>query len=67
MAIREIQLEGALRVNPLLRVWAECLIAAYVEPRLDRPAIMNELIAQSDGPAQREAQTPAAAALGKTR
>jgi hypothetical protein len=35
-----------------------------VAPESDRPAIIHELIALFDGPAQREAQTLAAEALG---
>jgi hypothetical protein len=62
---REGQLEAALRANSALRVQAERLIAAYVAPESDRAAILNELIALFDGPAQREAQTLAAQALGE--
>jgi hypothetical protein len=56
MTTREIRLEAALRVNVALRVRAERLIAAYVSPESDGAAIINELIALFDGPAQREAQ-----------
>jgi hypothetical protein len=38
-----------------LRLRAERLIAAYIEPNSDRPAIINELTL-FDGPQQREAQ-----------
>jgi hypothetical protein len=50
--------------NAALRIQAERLIAAYVAPESDRPAIMNELIALLDGPAQREAERLTAEALG---
>jgi hypothetical protein len=62
---REGQLEAALRANSALRAQAERLIAAYIGPESDRAAILNELIALFDGPAQREAQTLAAQALGE--
>jgi hypothetical protein len=65
MTHRETQLEAALRANAQLRVQAERLIAAYVAPESDRPAIINELIALFDGPAQREADRLAAEALGE--
>jgi hypothetical protein len=65
MTTREIQLEAALRVNVALRVQAERLIAAYVAPESNRPAIINELITLFDGPAQREAHRLAAMALGE--
>jgi hypothetical protein len=62
---RETQLNAALAANVALRVQAERLIAAYVAPECDRPAIINELIALFDGPEQREAQRLAAEALGE--
>jgi hypothetical protein len=62
---REAQLEAALRANAALRVQAEGLIAAYVAPESNRHTIINELIALFDGPAQREAQSLAAQALGE--
>jgi hypothetical protein len=65
MTDRVEQLESALRANAALRVEAERLIAAYVTPESDRPAVMNELIALFDGPAQREAERLAAVALGE--
>jgi hypothetical protein len=61
---RESQLEAALRASAALRLQAERLIAAYVAPESDRPAIINELIVLFDGPEQREAQRLAAEALG---
>jgi hypothetical protein len=61
---REAQLEAALVANAALRIEAEGLIAAYIAPESDRPAIINALIALFDGPAQREARTLAAEALG---
>lgn len=64
MVDRTAKLEAALRVNAVLRVQAERLIAAYVAPESDRGAIINELIALFDGPAQREADRLAAEALG---
>ena len=64
MTRRESQLEAALRASAALRVQAEQLIAAYVAPESDRPAIINELIALFDGPEQREAERLAAEALG---
>jgi hypothetical protein len=64
MTRRESQLEAALRASAALRVQAERLIAAYVAPESDRPAIINELIALFDGPEQREAERLAAEALG---
>jgi hypothetical protein len=60
---RVSQLEAALRANSALRVEAERLLAAYVAPESDRAAIIHELIALFDGPAQREALALAAAAL----
>jgi hypothetical protein len=62
---RTAKLEAALRVNAALRVQAERLIAAYVAPESNRGAIINELIALFDGPAQREADRLAAEALGE--
>ena len=62
---RETQLKAALPANAAIRVQAERLIAAYVAPESDRPAIINELIALFDGPAQREAERLAAEALGE--
>jgi hypothetical protein len=53
------------RLEPALRVEAERLIAAYVAPESDRGAIINELIALFDGPAQRKAERLAAEALGE--
>jgi hypothetical protein len=61
---RTAKLEAALRVNAALRVQAERLIAAFIAPESDRGAIINELIALFDGPAQREAERLAAEALG---
>jgi hypothetical protein len=65
MTAHETQLEAALRVNAGLRVQAERLIAAYVAPESDRAAIINELIALFDRPAQREAQRLSVDALGR--
>jgi hypothetical protein len=62
---RTAKLEAALRVNAALRVQAERLIAAYVAPESNRGAIINELIALFDGPAQREADRLATEALGE--
>jgi hypothetical protein len=62
---RTAELEAALRANAAIRVQAERLIAAYVAPESDRGAIINELIALFDGPAQREADRLAAEALGE--
>jgi hypothetical protein len=64
MPARESQLEAALRANAALRIHAERLIAAYVAPESDRPAIINELIVLFDGPEQREVERLAAEALG---
>ena len=64
MVDRTAKLEAALRVNSVLRVEAEHLLAAYIAPELDRGAIINDLIALFDGPAQREAERLAAEALG---
>jgi hypothetical protein len=52
-------------VTAALRVQAERLIAAYVAPESDRGAIINELIALFDGPAQCEAERLATEALGE--
>jgi hypothetical protein len=60
---RETKLTAALEANVALRVEAERLIAAYVAPESDRPAIINELTTLFDGPRQREAQRLAAEAL----
>jgi hypothetical protein len=62
---RETKLTAALIANAKLREQAERLIAAYVAPKSDRPAIINELIALFDGPGQREAQMLEAKALGE--
>ena len=64
MTDRTARLEAAVRVNAALRVEAERLIAAYITPESDRGAIINELIALFDGPAQREAERLAAEVLG---
>jgi hypothetical protein len=56
---------AALAANVALRIQAERLIAAYVEPNSDRPTVINELITLFDGPAQREAQRLARVALGE--
>jgi hypothetical protein len=64
MTDRTARLEAALRVNAALRVEAERLIAAHITPESDRGAIINELIALFDGPAQREAERLAEEALG---
>jgi hypothetical protein len=62
---RETQLRTALAANVALRVQAERLIAAYIEPNSVRPAVINELITLLDGPQQREAQKLAAEVLGE--
>ena len=64
MTPRETRVEAALDAHVKLREQAERLIAAYVAPESDRPAIINELIVLFDGPAQRKAQSLAAEALG---
>jgi hypothetical protein len=64
MIDRTAKLEAALRVNSALRVEAKHLLAAYIAPESDRGAIINDLIALFDGPAQREAERLAAEALG---
>jgi hypothetical protein len=64
MSTKENQLEAALRANAAVRVQAERMIAAYIAPESDRTAIINELIALFDGPAQRQAHRLAAEALG---
>ena len=65
MPARKSQLEAALHASAALRIHAERLIAAYVGPESDRPAIINELIVLFDGPEQREAERLAAEALGR--
>ena len=67
MVDRTAKLEAALRVNAALCVQAERLIAAYVAPESDGGAIINELIALFDEPAQREADRLAAEAFGEAR
>ena len=52
----EIKLAAALRANAGLREEGEWLVAAYVAPESDRPAIIDELIRLFDDPAQREAE-----------
>lgn len=47
-----------------LRVQHKRLLAAYAAPELDRPTIINRLIALFDGRQQREAQRLAADASG---
>ena len=64
MTSRETKLAAALDANVALRVQAERLIAAYVEPESDRPVIINDLIRRFDGPQQREAQWLTQEALG---
>jgi hypothetical protein len=64
MTPRETRLSAALDAHVKLREQAEGLIAAYVSPESNRQAIVNELIVLFDGPAQREAQSLAAEALG---
>jgi glycine cleavage system regulatory protein len=61
----EIKLTDALRANAKLREQAEELIAAYIEPGSDRPAIINQLIHLFDGPDQREAERLGREALGE--
>jgi hypothetical protein len=63
MTPREAKLTAALDANVALRIQAERLIAAYVVPESDRAAIINELIALFDGPAQREAERLSAEAM----
>jgi hypothetical protein len=67
MTPREIKLTAALDANMVLRIEAERLIAAYVAPDSNRPAIINELITLFDGPAQRQAKRLAVEALGETK
>jgi hypothetical protein len=57
--------EAALRANAALRIQAERLLAAYVEPNSDRLAIIDQLIRLLDGPQQREAQGLTVEALGE--
>ena len=52
----ETKLAAALLANARLREKGERLVAAYVAPGADRPAIIDELIRLCDGPAQREAE-----------
>jgi hypothetical protein len=52
----ETKLTNVLLANAKLREEGERLIAAYVAPESDRPAILDELIRLFDGPAQREAE-----------
>jgi hypothetical protein len=66
MTARESQLEAALRANAALCVQAKRLIEAYIAPESDKAAVINELIALFDGPAQREAQVLEARALGES-
>jgi hypothetical protein len=47
-----------------LREEGERLVAAYVAPESDRPAIIDKLIRLFDGPAQREAERLTREALG---
>jgi hypothetical protein len=67
MAPLETKLAAALRANARLREEGKRLVAAYVAPESDRPAIIDELISLFDGPAQREAErlTPEALADGE--
>jgi hypothetical protein len=58
----ETKLIAALDAHMALRVQAEELIAAYVAPESDRPALIDALITLFDGPQQREAQRLAAEA-----
>jgi hypothetical protein len=55
MSIRESRLEVALRANMALRVQAEQLMAAYVEPESDRIRIIDELITLFHRSCNREA------------
>lgn len=67
MIPRETKLKAALDAHVALRIEAERLIAAYVAPESNRPAIINELITLFDSPAQREAKRLAEEALGETK
>lgn len=60
---RETKLAAALDAHVALLIQAERLIAAYLEPESNRPAVINDLIALFDGPPQREAQRQADEAL----
>ena len=64
MTDRTARLEAALRANAAAPRRGRALIAAYITPESDRGAIINELIALFDGPAQREAERLAEEALG---
>jgi hypothetical protein len=46
----EAKLAAALQANVALPVQAERLIAQYVEPESDRPALINDQIRLFDGP-----------------
>ena len=65
MTPREIKLTDALSANARMREQAEELLAAYIEPGADRPAVTNSLIRLFDGPQQREAKRMADEALGE--
>ena len=56
MTRSETKLVAALLANVTLRVEAERLVAQYVAPESDRPAILNGLIRLFDGPRQRDAK-----------
>lgn len=59
----ETMLTDALLANAKLREEGERLIAAYIEPKPDRQAIINDLIRLFDSPEQRKARQLAAEAL----
>lgn len=61
----DAKLEAAPRANAELRAQAEKLIAAYVAPKSDRLAIINEPITLFNGPEHREAQRLATEAPGE--
>jgi hypothetical protein len=61
----DAKLEAPPRPNAELRAQAEKLIAAYVAPKSERLAIINELITLFDGPEYREAQRLATEARGE--
>jgi hypothetical protein len=66
MVDRLAKLEAALRLSSALCVRAERLIAAYIAPESNRPAIIEELVRLFDGTPQREAaKRLAAEALGE--
>jgi hypothetical protein len=67
MTPSEIKVTAALDANMMLHIEAERLIAAYVAPESNRPAIINELITSSTARRSARRSGLAQEALGETK